>query len=65
MKNSLKLFTISIMLITVACGGGNNSIEAKKANLEKLKATVAHLSVKLVTLNMKTLKLVRPVRVVT
>ena len=38
MKNSLKLFTVSLMMIAVACGGGNNnSIEAKKASLENLK----------------------------
>lgn len=38
MKNSLKLFTVSLMMVAVACGGGNNnSIEAKKASLENLK----------------------------
>jgi membrane fusion protein (multidrug efflux system) len=50
MKNSLKLFTISIMLITVACGGGNNSIEAKKANLEKLKKQALEINGKIASL---------------
>ena len=50
MKHSLKLFTISIMLITVACGGGDNSIEAKKANLEKLKKQVLEINGKIASL---------------
>ena len=37
MKNSLKLFTISLVIMSLACGGGSNPIEAKKASLEKLK----------------------------
>lgn len=50
MKHSLKLFTISIMLITVACGGGDNSIEAKKANLEKLKKQALEINGKIASL---------------
>jgi hypothetical protein len=36
MKHSLKLFTIAFILLGTACGSGNNSIEAKKASLEKV-----------------------------
>jgi hypothetical protein len=50
MKHSLKLFTIGIMLFTVACGGGDNSIEAKKANLEKLKKQALEINGKIASL---------------
>jgi RND family efflux transporter MFP subunit len=38
------------MLITVACGGGDNSIEAKKANLEKLKKQALEINGKIASL---------------
>ncbi len=48
MKHSLKLFTLSLILIAVACGGGdNNSIEAKKASLEKLKKQALSIDVQI------------------
>ena len=50
MKNSLKLFTISLIMIAVACGGGSNSIEAKKAGLEKLKKQALELNAQIATL---------------
>jgi RND family efflux transporter MFP subunit len=50
MKHSLKLFTIGIMLIAVACGGSNNSIEAKKADLEKLKKQALEINGKIASL---------------
>jgi len=50
MKHSLKLFTIGIMLFTVACGGGDNSIEAKKVNLEKLKKQALEINGKIASL---------------
>jgi RND family efflux transporter MFP subunit len=50
MKNSLKLFTISLIMLAVACGGGSNSIEAKKAGLEKLKKQALELNAQIATL---------------
>jgi membrane fusion protein (multidrug efflux system) len=51
MKNSLKLFAISLAMIAVACGGGsNNSIESKKASLEKLKKQALELNAQIATL---------------
>ncbi len=48
MKHSLKLFTLSLILIAVACGGGdNNSIDAKKASLEKLKKQALSIDVQI------------------
>jgi membrane fusion protein (multidrug efflux system) len=45
MKHSLKLFTLSLVLLAVACGGGdNNSIDAKKASLEKLKKEALNIN---------------------
>jgi RND family efflux transporter MFP subunit len=51
MKNSLKLFALSLTLMTLACGGGgNSSIEAKKASLEKLKKEALALNAQIATL---------------
>ncbi len=51
MKHSLKLFTLSLILIAVACGGGNNnSIEGKKASLEALKKQALDINAKIATL---------------
>ena len=50
MKHSLKLFTIGLMMLTVACGGGDNSIEAKKASLEKLKKQALEINANIATL---------------
>jgi RND family efflux transporter MFP subunit len=50
MKHSLKLFTLSLMMVAVACGGGDNSIEAKKASLEKLKKQALEINANIATL---------------
>ena len=50
MKNSLKLFTISLVIMSLACGGGSNPIEAKKASLEKLKKQAIELNGKIASL---------------
>ena len=50
MKNSLKLFTISLVIMSLACGGGSNPIEAKKASLEKLKKQALELNGKIASL---------------
>jgi len=50
MKNSLKLFTISLAIMSLACGGGSNPIEAKKASLEKLKKQALALNGKIASL---------------
>ncbi len=51
MKHSLKLFTISLIMIAVACGGGGkNTIEAKKASLEKLKKQALELNASIASL---------------
>ena len=50
MKHSLKLFTISLTMLAVACGGGDNSIEAKKASLEKLKKQALEINANIATL---------------
>ena len=50
MKNSLKLFTISLVIMSLACGGGSNPIEAKKASLEKLKKQALELNGKISSL---------------
>ena len=36
MKHSSTLFTSTLILLTIACGGGN-SLESQKANLASLK----------------------------
>ena len=54
MKNSLKLFTVSIMMVAVACGGdSNNSIEAKKASLEKLKKQALEMNANIAKLEIE------------
>jgi len=50
MKNSLKLFTIAFILLGTACGSGNNSIEAKKASLEKLKKQVLDINAQIASI---------------
>ena len=50
MKNSIKLFTMSLVMISLACGAGKNSIEAKKASLEQLKKQALELNAKISTL---------------
>lgn len=57
MKHSLKLFTLSLIMITVACGGGdNNSIEGKKASLEALKKQALDINAKIATLEKELIK---------
>ncbi len=50
MKHSLKLFTIALTMIAVACGSGNNNIEAKKASLEKLKKQALEINAQIASL---------------
>jgi hypothetical protein len=50
MKNSLKLIAIGFMMIAVACGSGNNNMDAKKAGLEKLKKQALELNAQIATL---------------
>lgn len=51
MKHSLKLFALSLTLLALACGGGSdNSVDAKKASLEKLKKQALELNAQIATL---------------
>ena len=50
MKHSLKIFTIAFILLGAACGNGNNSMEAKKASLEKLKKQVLDINAQIATI---------------
>ena len=50
MRHSLKLFTIAFILLGTACGSGNNSIEAKKASLEKLKKQVLDINAQIASI---------------
>jgi membrane fusion protein (multidrug efflux system) len=50
MKHSLKLFTVCLMMVAVACGGGDNSVEAKKASLEKLKKQALDINAQIATI---------------
>ena len=50
MKNSLKIFAMSLVIMSLACGGGSNPIEAKKASLEKLKKQALELNAKIASL---------------
>ena len=50
MKHISKLFFLSILSLAVACGGGDNSIEAKKASLENLKKQALELNAQIATL---------------
>jgi len=50
MKHISKLFFLSILSLAVACGGGDNSIEAKKASLESLKKQALELNAQIATL---------------
>ena len=66
MKNSLKLFTISLVIMSLACGGGSNPIEAKKASLEKLKKQALALNGQIASLekelNKKAIKNLMPMQ---
>jgi RND family efflux transporter MFP subunit len=58
MKHSLKLFAASLVMMAIACGGGsNNSVEAKKASLEKLKKQALELNAQIATLEKDIVKL--------
>ena len=50
MKHISKLFFLSILSLAVACGGNDNSIEAKKASLESLKKQALELNAQIATL---------------
>lgn len=50
MKHISKLFFLSILSLAVACGGSDNSIEAKKASLESLKKQALELNAQIATL---------------
>jgi RND family efflux transporter MFP subunit len=50
MKHSLKIFTIAFILLGAACGNGNNSMEAKKASLEKLKKQVLDINAQIASI---------------
>lgn len=50
MKHSLKLFAVSLSLITMACGGGNNSVDTKKKALADLKKQALELNAKIASL---------------
>ncbi len=50
MKHSLKLFTVSLMMVALACGVGDNSIEAKKASLDKLKKQALDINAQIATI---------------
>ena len=50
MKHSLKLFTLSLILIAVACGGGNNTIDEKKKSLADLKKQVLDMNAKIASI---------------
>jgi len=50
MKHISKLFFLSILSLAVACGGNDNSIEAKKASLENLKKQALELNAQIATL---------------
>jgi RND family efflux transporter MFP subunit len=50
MKHSLKLFTVALTMIAVACGSGNNTIEAKKKTLADLKKQALDMNVKIAAL---------------
>jgi RND family efflux transporter MFP subunit len=51
MKHSLKLFAVSLVMMALACGGdSNNSVEAKKASLEKLKKQALELNAQIASI---------------
>ena len=50
MKNSLKLFTLSLTMLAVACGGGKDSIDAKKNALADLKKQALDINAKIASL---------------
>lgn len=56
MKHISKLFFLSILSFAVACGGNDNSIEGKKANLEKLKKQALNLNAQIATLEAELVK---------
>lgn len=50
MKNSLKIFTLALVLIAAACGGGSNSVDAKKKALADLKKQALDINAQIATL---------------
>lgn len=50
MKHISKVFFLSILSLAVACGGKDNSIEGKKANLESLKKQALELNAQIANL---------------
>lgn len=57
MKNIATLFISTLVLLTVACGGGNdNSIESKKLAIAGLKKQVLDINVKIATLEKELVK---------
>ena len=57
MKSVSTLLTLTIVLFTVACGGGKNSTEAKQKELANLKKSALELNVKIVALEQELEKL--------
>lgn len=50
MKHSLKLFTLALIVMAAACGGGNNSVDAKKKALADLKKQALNINAQIATL---------------
>jgi RND family efflux transporter MFP subunit len=50
MKNSLKLFTLSLTFLAMACGGGNSGMDAKKKALADLKKQALDINAKIAAL---------------
>jgi len=50
MKSVATLFTLSLLILVTACGGGDNTIEAKQKSLASLKKQALELNTKIVAL---------------
>jgi len=50
MKSFAKLLTLSLLVLAAACGGGDNTIEAKQKSLASLKKQALELNAKIVAL---------------
>ena len=50
MKSITTLFTLSLLVLVTACGGGDNTIEAKQKSLASLKKQALELNTKIVAL---------------
>ncbi len=50
MKSVATLFTLSLLILVTACGGGDNTIEAKQKSLANLKKQALELNTKIVAL---------------